>query len=265
MRIQLNYHLFHVFNLLLSAYEIYLRLMRKILLATIFVFSIVSVNAQTPAPAPGGNAAMGSSNDHLMVQLSYDRWLGVPDSIRLKNLQRSLNVYFMLDKPFKKSKHLSLGIGAGFGSSNLYLDRQVATITDRTRNTVIFEDRQDTLNFKKFKITGLFLEAPIEIRWVKDRSNTDKSFKAAIGIKVGTVLSGYTKARQPQFGEREISKTVEKVKDRLFFTNPRVSATARVGIGHFNLFAQYQITGTFKENLGPNIRPLSIGICLTGL
>ena len=59
------------------------------------------------------------ASDHFVVQLSADKLLGMPDSIdsHIKGLSRGLNIYAMLDKPFKSNPKLSIALGVGIGSA----------------------------------------------------------------------------------------------------------------------------------------------------
>ena len=63
------------------------------------------------------------SNDHFMIQLGYAGWNNKPDTVNTKGLPRSLNVYFMLDFPFKSNPHFSAAIGAGVGTDNIFFDK----------------------------------------------------------------------------------------------------------------------------------------------
>src|ERR1700726_5345936 len=58
------------------------------------------------------------ANDHFMFQLGYDNWAGRPDTIQTTGLSRSVNVYFMLDFPFKSDPRFRAAAGLGIGSSN---------------------------------------------------------------------------------------------------------------------------------------------------
>src|SRR5919112_427524 len=65
-------------------------------------------------------ALAGRSKDHLLIQVGLDNWTGKNDSINTTGLSRSFNMYLMFDFPFKTNPHLSIAIGAGLGSSNIY-------------------------------------------------------------------------------------------------------------------------------------------------
>ena len=58
--------------------------------------------------------ANNRANDHFMVQLGYDGWAPVPDTIHIKGFSHSVNVYIMLDFPFKTDPRFSVGIGVGY-------------------------------------------------------------------------------------------------------------------------------------------------------
>src|ERR1700712_4889061 len=57
------------------------------------------------------------ANDHFMAQLGFDNWAGKPDTINTKGFAHSINVYFMLDFPFKTDPRFSIGLGAGVSGS----------------------------------------------------------------------------------------------------------------------------------------------------
>ncbi|MCU0388059.1 MAG: hypothetical protein MUE71_05585, partial [Chitinophagaceae bacterium] len=63
------------------------------------------------------------ANDHFMFQFGYDGWVSVPDSINTSGMGRFLNMYLMLDMPFKTDPRWSVGIGAGIGSSSIFFDK----------------------------------------------------------------------------------------------------------------------------------------------
>src|SRR4051812_41572768 len=64
------------------------------------------------------------SNDHLLIQYGLDGWAGTNDSTKPSGFSRFFNAYIMLDKPFKTNPHMSVGLGVGIGSSNIFFDRR---------------------------------------------------------------------------------------------------------------------------------------------
>ncbi|MEP7257283.1 MAG: outer membrane beta-barrel protein [Flavitalea sp.] len=206
------------------------------------------------------------SKDHLMIQLGYLGWSGAPDTINTRGLPRSFNVYFMFDFPFKSNPQFSVGVGAGISSNNMLFSKTYIDIAGQHTNRLSFEDVSDTAHFKKYKLVTTYLEAPVELRYMKDPLHPNKSFKAAVGLKIGTLLSATTKGKtmQSSAGQTILAYT-EKVKSKRFFNSSRLSATGRVGLGVISLFATYQVNAFIKEGFGPDIRPYTIGLNISGL
>jgi hypothetical protein len=237
--------------------------MKKLITFCIVCLFFIQVNAQIK---PDVASLKARANDHFMLQFTGDTWSGQPDSILKKGIGRGANVYFMMDYPFKTNRHLSVGIGAGFGTSNIYFKNTNIGIAGTTTN-ILFTKTDSVNHFKKYKMTTAFLEIPVELRWVQNQDKSDKSFKAALGVKVGTLITAYTKGKEVlDKNGLSINKYTEKIKsNKRYLNTSRIALTARVGWGHFSVFGQYQVTGVFKENIGPDVKPYSIGIALSGL
>ncbi len=238
--------------------------MKKIIVVIVSVFMLAQANAQMGKKTM---KRLGKANDHFMIQLAADNWLGKPDSIKTKSIGKGANIYFMINFPFKTNKNFSIAAGAGFGTSGILLDKQ-STDVSSTGTQLVFTnlDIANVNRFKKFKVATTYLEIPVELRYTVNPDNVDKSLKFAIGAKVGTLLDAHTKAKTLQnSGGQTVNDYTSKVKQKRFFNNSRIAVTARVGWGHFSVFGQYQVTTLFKENSGPKINPMSIGIALSGL
>lgn len=206
--------------------------------------------------------------DHFMIQYGFDTWLNRPDSVRIGNgFSRHFNMYFMLDKPFKTNAKYSVAFGLGIGSSNIFFNKTDVDIKS-TSARLPFRQADSTENFKKYKVTNVYAEVPVEIRYYSNPENPNKSWKAALGIKVGTLLNTHSK------GKNLLSKNgfsiygptyVQKESQRRFFNGTMLALTGRVGYGAVSLSAGYQITGVLKDGAGPSMNRLSIGITISGL
>jgi hypothetical protein len=209
------------------------------------------------------------ANDHFLIQYGYDNWAGAPDSIQINGFCRHFNMYVMYDKPFQTNPRWSVGIGAGVSSSNMFFEKtKIHLVNNRTAQGAVFENVADTNHFEKYKLANVWLEAPIELRWAANPANTNKSFKVALGMKIGTMVAGYTKGKQLQDKNDNAiygSKYIMKEKEKSYFNSTRFSAIMRVGYSFFSVSGAYQITSLFKEGLGPDVRPYSIGITISGL
>ena len=122
-------------------------------------------------------------------------------------------------------------------------------------------------HFKKFKLTTMFLEAPVELRYSSNPEKNNSAFKMALGVKVGTLLKAYNKGKTLQDKNgNTVNAYIQKENSKKFINSTRLAATARIGIGIFSLYGAYQITSFLKDGAGPTeIRPYSIGLSLSGL
>ena len=206
------------------------------------------------------------ANDHFMFQLGYDNWAGTPDSIHIQGFNRSVNVYFMFDFPFKTDPRFSIGAGLGIGCSNIFFHQQEVLVAAYSNTTLAFPDEAGGNHYKKFKLVTTYLEAPIELRYCLDPENTNKSWKFAVGAKVGLMLSAYTKAKTLQNSAGQtLGNYIQKESSKQFFNTTKLAGTARINKGVFGLFGQYQFNSLIKNSAGPAVFPFSAGITITGL
>lgn len=205
--------------------------------------------------------------DHFMIQYGSDAWTGKPDSIRTSGFSRHFNFYFMLDKPFKTNPHYSLGIGIGFGSSNMFFNNTYVNLKSNTAK-LPFTNTDSTDHFKKFKLVSTSVEIPVEIRYFSNPENPMKSWKFAGGVKVGTLLKSYTKAKNLE-NKNNVSlygaTYVQKEVDKRFVNSTTLALTGRIGYGIISFDAAYYILGVLKDGTGPVMNRVSFGITVSGL
>lgn len=206
------------------------------------------------------------ANDHFMFELGYDAWIGKPDSIHTTGFSRSANFYAMFDFPFKTDPRLSIGAGLGIGTSNMFFDKEEVLVASTTNPTLAFPDESGANHYKKYKLVTTYLEAPVEMRFALDPENTNKSWKFAVGVKVGLLLSAYTKGKtlQNNVGQTLGNYTL-KESSKQYFNGTRLAGTARISKGVFGVFSQINVTGLIKSSAGPSVFPFSAGIVLSGL
>lgn len=246
--------------------------MKKTFLTTIAAILVVLAFAQdSPADNKKNHRInlAGRSNDHFLIQFGWHGWADMPDSIATKGFSRTFNFYVMLDFPFKTDPRFSVALGPGVGTDHMYFDKTNVTIADHTGN-LRFQNLKDTNHFEKFKLTTAYLEVPVELRFSSNPLEAGKSFKVAVGMKVGLLVDAHTKGKNwvDKSGKTILGfddKFIQKQKDKTFFNNNRLAAIARIGYGHFTLFGSYQLGAFIKEGFGPDVRPLSIGLTLSGL
>lgn len=207
-------------------------------------------------------------SDHIIVQVSSDRWLNAPDSIdeKRKGSSRGANIYFMLDKPFKSNPKFSIAFGLGFSTSHIFLDKLRVNIDGNTP-VLNFQSLDNSSRFKKYKVSTTYLELPLELRYTSNPEKANKSLKVALGLKIATLLNAHTKGKelQDETGSK-INDVIEKINSKSYFNTTRVAATARIGYGNFSLFGSYNLNSSlFKDNTTAPMKLLQVGLTLSGL
>jgi len=209
------------------------------------------------------------ANDHFMLQYGITNWASKPDSINTKGFSRSFNFYIMLDMPFKTDPRFSVAFGPGIGTDNIFFETTNITTTNHLK-PLAFQNVKDTNHFDKYKLVHAFLELPVELRFVSNPENSNKSFKIAIGAKAGVQVSSHTKGKRWVDKNGSLitgfdDKYVRKDKDKFFFNGNRLVGMMRIGYGNLTVFGTYQIGSLIKEGLGPQVKPYTIGLTLSGL
>jgi len=206
-------------------------------------------------------------NDHLLIQLSSDHWTGMTDSIKShqKGLSRGFNAYFMLDKPFKSSPKYSIGFGLGISTSNIFFKRETIDLK-AVSSTLPFTPVDSTSHFKRYKLATGYLEVPLEFRYASKPLEPNKSFKAALGIRLGTLVNVHTKGKTLQDkNNNAINNYTEKINSKHFINGTRFIATARIGYGILSLFGAYQLNTILKTGSGPTLHLYQVGLTISGL
>jgi hypothetical protein len=244
--------------------------MKKVILSAITILFLgYFVQAQTASTSDKKIDLTGRPADHLMFQFGSDAWTNRPDSVKTSGFSRHFNVYFMYDKPFKKNPHYSVAYGAGIGSSNMFFDNHTYVNLKTSASTLPFQHLDSNANyFAKQKITTIYLQAPVELRYYSNPENPSKSWKLAAGIKVGQLLKAYTKAKnyQTASGSSIYGKTyIEKQQDTRFFNATDISLTGRVGYGLFSFDMSYMPTGVLRDGYGASMNKVSFGLTISGL
>lgn len=207
------------------------------------------------------------ANDHFMMQFGWLGWSGAPDSIKSRSWSKTFNMYFMLDMPFKTDPRFSVAIGLGLGTDNKFFDRTNVNITGTTK--LLQFQNLDTLNhFKKYKLTTSYLELPVELRFSSNPTDPAKSWKFAVGAKVGLLLEAHTKGKN--FEDRNGNQVsggdyVQKIRNKKYFNGQRLAFTGRIGYGNLSLWGSYAITQLIKDGSGPDVKPINIGLTFSGL
>jgi len=244
--------------------------MKKIVFVVISCLFVSMAFSQDAGPSNTSSNKLSFANrsgDHFMLQLSSDHWAGMPDSIssHQSGFSRGFNAYVMLNKPFKTSPKLSLGIGLGISTSNIVFKKMDIDVK-AAPGLLPFTALDSANHFKKYKLATSFLEIPLEFRYTSKPNNPNKSVKAAVGLKIGTLVNAHTKGKSLQDKDgTTLNAYVEKENSKRFFNSTHFMATARIGYGIFSIFGSYQLNKFLKDGAGPDLKLYQVGITLSGL
>ena len=246
--------------------------MKKIVIVVLCCLSLsVSFSQDTltskSSIAPKAIKLPNRSADHFMFQLSSDHWTGMPDSIsnHQSGFSRGFNAYIMLDKPFRSSPKFSIGFGVGVSTSNIFFKKMNVNL--KAGGTILpFTALDSTDHFKKYKLVTTFAEVPLEFRYSSKPLEPNKSFKIAIGAKVGTAINVHTKGKTLQDkNNNAINSYIQKENTKRLINSTRFTGTARVGYGIISLFGTYQLNNLLKDGAGANMKMYQVGITFSGL
>ena len=248
--------------------------MKKLILTTIsFVLLGYLVQAQTTPPDTKVGSKLDLTSrpaDHFMIQFGSDSWTSKPDSVKTGGgFSRHFNIYFMYDVPFKSDPHYSVAFGAGVGTSNIFFDDHTFVNVNSPASSLPFRHLDSTANhFAKSKVTTIYFQAPVELRYYTHPENPSASWKFAAGLKVGTLLKAYSKSKNYEnaSGNSLYGKTyVEKHMSNRFFNATNIELTGRVGYGLVSFDMGYQVTGVLRDGFGPVMNKFSAGLTISGL
>ena len=246
--------------------------MKKVILSAVSIlFFGMFLIAQTAGSTGSKKLDLtGRPADHLMFQFGADTWTNTPDSVNLGGgFSRHFNMYFMYDKPFSTNPKYSVAFGGGLGTSNMFFDNRTYVDVKSTSNTLPFRKIDAAANhFSKFKVTTIYFEAPVELRYFSDPAHPGKSWKAAAGFKLGTLLRSYSKGKNmvSSAGTSINGKTyIQKEQNKRFFNSTSIALTARGGYGIFSLDVGYQVNGVLRDSYGPVMNKFSAGFTISGL
>lgn len=234
---------------------------QRLALLAFFMCSFLFTKAQEVEKKAGKVSGIEKpSRDFFMLQFTYENWNNRPDSIRVTGLGRGVNAYICYDWPIAKSR-FSFAAGLGVSVANIYLNNQEIALTDTGVLGAQARFIPAQHDYKRYKLVTTYLEAPFELRYFGNKQNRNRGFKAAVGLRAGTIVGAHTKARRSVEG----TKIAEKTNTRRYMETWRFAGTARLGWGNFSLFGAYSLNNLFKNGSGPEVTPISIGICFTGL
>lgn len=238
--------------------------MKKVLLI-ILLFTTAMAYAQDGA-IPSAQDGKVSILKRLTtrVDLFTDIWKGGNDTISPGKINPGISFFITIDNPLgEKKTPWSYSYGLGLTSQNFYNDNFIGY---RKNASGVFEtyyykipvmttDKLATVTYKKNKQVFTYLDAPIEFRYHKG------AFRAAAGMKFGLLLGAHMKYKGDDVNDKLGFIKLKEATTRNM-DGTRYGATFSIGYGILLFNGYYQLSKVYKDGLGPDIYPISIGISL---
>ncbi|MGB6037739.1 MAG: porin family protein [Cryomorphaceae bacterium] len=192
-------------------------------------------------------------DDKLIIELTNDMWLDLPDGVELRPVSIGFKGYFYTDYTFGKKSNVSFAWGLGISADNVHSNAELVQeeFEDGTTGDQILTPFDDDYEYETNKHTTTYLELPLELRFIAKGRN---AFRFAVGFRVGYLLSDKQKIIDTR-GKR-------KIYDFEHITTFRYGVNARIGIGKVALTGFYSLTPLIEEGKGTQVIPISLGIAI---
>jgi hypothetical protein len=195
--------------------------------------------------------AKQSKYDRLIVDVTYNDWIG--DEALFQNSWASigLNTNLMFDIPLTKGNTVALGIGVAHQYTNVRHDNKF--VMDEVANTSIYTLKDSSDIFRKSMFIGNSFSIPFELRF---RSSSWKHVKFHLGIKLGYQVNTLSKSVSLIKWQKEVSKRYGSPDESKFL----YSVHARLGFRKWALYASYNVNTIFSNSKSTQLNAVQFGL-----
>ena len=181
-----------------------------------------------------------------------DIWSGVPANVDTRTINQGASVFGMLNFPLGEGM-TSFSIGLGIRNHNMYSNSR---IDDVKADTINFSPIPDSVIYRRSKMNLVYLDLPVEFKL-----RFKNGIKVTVGFKAGWLID----SKEKYYGDDYDARIGRKVKSKKIrnLENFSYGPTFRIGYKFISLYSYYQISDAFTRNLGPELRPFSVGLTLT--
>lgn len=213
--------------------------MRLLLVALAFLYSscLYSQSASTP-DLPGA----------LRIQLGSNFLIDSPDSLDTGFWgSKAFNAQYLYSVRLGKSA-FSLHPGFGIGTDKFSFDKNVTLVRNIDGSVSI--KPLEAIEFgevKKTKLATTYFEVPLELRFHFNKDNFKKTFKLAVGGKVGILIGSHTKIKNIRLDEGQTLKT----KGNFELSRFRYGLQGSLGYAGISVYYYYGLNEMFVKGRGP--------------
>ncbi len=168
-----------------------------------------------------------------------------------KSVSVSVN---LLQKNIRIARNFWFFTGLGVTWNNYRFDNNVL-LTSKSDFISGGMDTSSTRDYIKSKLTTSYLMAPVMFELFTS-GKYKKAFHIGAGGMFGYRLGSHTKQKYIEDGKTN----KPKVYDDFNLNALRYGVRVAVGYGKFNLFGDYYYSNLFRQNKGPVLQPVNIGI-----
>ena len=180
---------------------------------------------------------------------------------------RTINVYYQYEFRILQSK-FSLVPGIGLSLERWKFKNGVILGYDDQDSLKLLQPNETTMTgLKKSQLITNYLEIPLELRFTSNPSDPGRSFKIAVGGRVGYLYDSFNKLKY-----EDTDGETKQLKDKQSWnlTKLRYGVYGKLGLGNFALFGYYNLTPLFEEGKGPgqggivtDFQTITVGISLS--
>jgi len=183
----------------------------------------------------------------FMLEFGFNRDISGPPDFSLEFWgSRTANIYYTYDfRLFKSPFSFSPGIGFSLERYK-FKDNYMVAYDGDNELIMLPQDEAPVPGIKKSMLITNYIEAPLEFKYTINPDDPGRSFKIAVGGRVGFLYDSFNKVKYSENSE------VKKFKDKQDFNlnKFRYGLTGRIGFGPFSIFGYYNLSPLFEKGKG---------------
>ncbi|MDP4588619.1 MAG: PorT family protein [Flavobacteriales bacterium] len=196
------------------------------------------------------NNSTDFTNEHEWLDLDYSR-----------SMSWSFNLVDAKIRLVKDYVGIYTGLGLTYNSYGLKENVRLMANNDSTYANIIPTDRADSLGgyipFTKNKLRASYLRIPLMLEF-NTSLDPERTFHVSAGVIGGWNMGTINKVKYEEDG----NDVKNRSKGDYNLTPFTLDASVRVGYRNFTLFANYGLTPLFEDGKGPEVYPLTVGLCV---
>lgn len=189
------------------------------------------------------------NSDNKMKYPANDEWIELDHR---HSLSWRFNLFEQKIRIVKDYAGIITGVSLVYNSYSF--DKNVALFSNSDSTFAVLDT---VAQYSKNKLRATYLQVPLLLEF-NTSNDPERTFHVAAGIIGGWKIGSQYK----QKFESEGKEYKVKVSDDFNLSPLTLDATARIGYRNLTLFATYGLTSLFKDDKGPEVYPVTVGLSL---